>query len=48
MKFPYYIHIILGLLWIVLGISFYSGWEMLIWIIGGLIMLIIGLLNSKK
>jgi len=47
-KFPFYIHIILGIIWIVLGFLLYVGWETVIWVAGGLVMLLIGLLNIKK
>jgi len=46
-KFPYQIHLILGLIWIVIGITFYSGTELSIWVGGGLVMIIIGLLNRR-
>lgn len=46
-KFPYQIHLILGLIWCVVGIAFYAGYEAAIWVAGGLIMIIIGLLNKK-
>jgi len=47
-KFPYQIHLILGLIWIVVGITFYSGIESVIWVGGGLIMAVVGILNKKK
>ena len=46
-EFPYQIHIILGLIWVFLGVTFYSGIELAIWVGGGLVMIIIGLLNKK-
>jgi hypothetical protein len=47
-KFPYQIHLVLGLIWIVVGITFYSGIGLIIWVGGGLLMTIIGILNRKK
>jgi len=47
-KFPYWIHLVLGLIWIVIGITLYSGTASVIWVGGGLIMIIIGFLNRKK
>jgi len=46
--FPYQIHLILGLIWVVIGITFYSGIASAIWIGGGLTMIIIGFLNRKR
>jgi hypothetical protein len=46
--FPYQIHLILGLVWIVIGITLYSGIESIIWVSGGLLMSIIGFLSRKK
>ncbi|MFC1622574.1 hypothetical protein ACFL1Y_01080 [Patescibacteria group bacterium] len=46
-KFPYQIHVVLGLIWVLIGIFLYTGAEMLIWVGGGLVMLVIGLLNRK-
>jgi len=47
-KFPYQIHLILGLIWIVVGIIFYSGIESVIWVGGGLIMAVVGIINKRK
>lgn len=47
-NFPYKIHLVLGLIWIVIGIAFYSGTGSAIWVGGGLIMVIIGILNKRK
>ncbi len=47
-KFPYQIHLTLGFIWIVIGIAFYSGIGLAVWISGGLVMIIIGLLNKNK
>jgi hypothetical protein len=44
-KFPYWIHIAIGIIWITVGIAFHSNIELVIWIAGGLIMIIIGFLN---
>ncbi len=46
-KFPYQIHIILGLIWLVIGLILHTGVELVIWVGGGLIMIVIGLLNRK-
>ena len=46
-EFPYQIHILFGSIWLVVGIAFHTGVEMAIWIIGGLIMILIGFLNRK-
>jgi len=45
-QFPYQVHIVLGIIWILIGIFLYSNIELTIWIIGGLVMIIIGLLNK--
>jgi len=47
-KFPYQIHIILGLIWIFIGITLHTGTELMIWVGGGLVMAVIGLLNRKS
>lgn len=47
-NFPYQIHLVLGLIWIVVGISLFSGIGLVAWVSGGLLMVIIGLLNRKK
>lgn len=47
-EFPYQIHLILGLIWIVVGVTFYSGIELVIWVGGGLIMTVVALLNKRK
>ncbi len=47
-KFSYWIHILLGIIWIIIGIALHSDIELVIWVVGGLIMLIIGLLNKKQ
>ena len=46
--FPYEIHLILGLIWIIVGITLFSGVGLIAWIGGGLLMVIIGFLNRKK
>ncbi len=45
-KFPYWIHIVIGVIWILVGIILHTGIELIIWTVGGLIMLTIGLLNK--
>jgi len=47
-RFPYQIHLILGLIWIVIGVTLYSGTASAIWVGGGLIMAVIGILNRKQ
>jgi len=46
-KFPYQIHIILGLIWLGVGLILHTGIELVIWVGGGLVMIVIGLLNRK-
>jgi len=45
-EFPYQIHVILGIIWILIGTGFQSGIELVIWAAGGLIMILIGFLNK--
>jgi hypothetical protein len=47
-SFPYQIHLVLGLIWIVVGITLFSGIGLMAWVGGGLLMVIIGFLNRKK
>jgi len=47
-KFPYQIHLILGIIWIIIGLGLHSGKEMMVWIGGGLVMLIVGLFIMKN
>lgn len=47
-KFPCQIHILLGIIWLFVGIAFHTGIELAIWVVGGLVMIIIGLLNKKS
>jgi len=46
-EFPYQIHIILGIIWISIGVVLHSGIELAIWVGGGLVMITIGLLNRR-
>jgi len=46
-QFPYQIHVVLGIIWVFIGVTLYSGIELVIWVGGGLIMIAIGLLNRK-
>ncbi len=46
-KFPYQIHIGLGIIWFLIGILLHTGVELIIWMGGGLVMIIIGLFNRK-
>ena len=45
--FPYQIHIALGIIWVFIGIVLHSGVELAIWAGGGLVMIIVGLLNKR-
>ena len=47
-NFPYQIHLVLGLIWIVVGTIFYSGVESAVWVGGGLIMTVVGFLNRNN
>lgn len=47
-KFPYWIHTLLGVIWIVVGVVFHSGIELAVWVAGGLVMLTIGSLNCRS
>ncbi len=44
-EFPYQIHIILGIIWVFIGVFLYSGIGLVVWVGGGLVMVVIGLLN---
>jgi len=44
-KFPYQVHIILGIIWVFIGIILHSGVELAVWVGAGAVMIIIGLLN---
>lgn len=46
-EFPYQIHIVLGIIWVFIGVALHSGIEVAIWVGGGLVMVVIGLLNRK-
>lgn len=46
-KFPYQIHVILGIIWCFIGVALHSEIELVIWIAGGIVMIIVGLLNRK-
>ena len=47
-KFPYWIHIVLGIIWVFVGVILQTGVELAIWVGGGLVMIVIGLLNRGK
>ena len=47
-EFPYQIHIALGIIWVFIGVVLYSGIELAVWVGGGLVMILIGLLNRKE
>ncbi len=47
-KFPWWIHLVLGIMWVLVGITLHTGAELAIWVTGGIIMVIIGILNKKK
>lgn len=46
--FPYQIQIILGVIWLFVGIVFHSGIELIIWITGGVVFIVIGWLSRKS
>ena len=46
-EFPYQIHIVLGIIWISIGVVLHSGIELAVWVGGGLVMIVIGLLNRR-
>jgi len=46
-KFPYWIHIVLGIVWVVVGIALHAGIELAIWVGGGLVMILIGFFNRE-
>ena len=46
-EFPYQIHIVLGIVWAFIGVVLHSGVELAIWVGGGLVMIVIGLLNRR-
>lgn len=46
-EFPYQIHVFLGIVWVFIGIVLHSGVELAIWVGGGIVMIVIGLLNRK-
>jgi len=45
--FPYQIHVVLGIIWVFIGIVLYSGVESAVWVAGGLVMIVIGLLSRR-
>ncbi len=47
-QFPYQIHIVLGLIWILIGVFLQSGFELVFWVAVGVVMLIVGLLTKGK
>ena len=47
-KFPYQVHIVIGLLWVLIGIFLQSGWIQTLWIGAGLVFLVIGWLSKRK
>ena len=47
-QFPFWIHVLLGLIWIIVGVVLHTGIELAVWVTGGLVMLTIGFLNRKK
>ena len=47
-EFPYQVHIIFGIIWVSIGIILYSGVEAAVWIGGGLVMIVVGLLVKKS
>jgi len=47
-NFPYQIHLIIGIIWVLIGAFLQSGWSMVLWVAAGIIFLAIGLLGMKK
>ena len=47
-KFPFWIHIAIGIIWIVLGATVIDGTQKLFWIGAGLIFITIGLIANRK
>ena len=47
-KFPYQIHIAIGLMWIIIGIFLQSGWQQILWIAFGIVFLAIGWFGRKR
>ena len=47
-QFPFWIHIAIGILWIILGATVIDGGQSLLWIGAGLVFIIIGMLASRK
>jgi purine-cytosine permease-like protein len=47
-QFPFWIHIAIGVIWIILGATVIDGWQTLLWIVAGLLFITIGMLASKK
>ena len=47
-EFPYQIQIILGVIWLFVGIALHSGIELIIWVTGGVVFVVIGLLSRKR
>ena len=45
--FPYQVHLILGFIWIFIGVIIMSGVESMFWILIGIIFIIIGFLAKK-
>lgn len=47
-KFPFWIHIAIGVIWIILGATVIDGAQTLLWIVAGLLFITIGMLASRK
>ncbi|MFC1756908.1 hypothetical protein ACFLZC_02010 [Patescibacteria group bacterium] len=47
-KFPFWIHIAIGVIWIILGATVIDGAQTLLWIGAGLVFITIGILASRK
>lgn len=47
-QFPFWIHIAIGVLWIILGATVIDGGQSLLWIGAGLLFITIGMLASRK
>jgi len=46
--FPFQVHMMIGILWIFIGAFLQQGVELLIWVAGGIIMIILGLMGKKS
>jgi len=47
-QFPFWVHIAIGVLWVIVGATVVSGFATLLWIAGGLVLITIGMLAMRK